>query len=89
VEIDRGEHCLSYVKDDIKENLIIENGNIFQVAEEMVEKNLRNVTLVCRARSCLYNRQDKCHANGITIIDGDDESDDTTITADCATYCKK
>ena len=86
VEITRGEHCSSYTKDELKENLMIENGNIFQVAEEFVPKNLKNVPLECQAKSCLYNDQGKCHANGITVIDGES---DGCEDADCATYCEK
>jgi len=86
VEISRGTECNSFVKDEIKDDLMIENGNIFEVAEELVPKNLKNVPLECRARNCLYNRQDMCHANGITVINTDDESDEE---ADCATFCEK
>jgi len=63
---------------------MIENGNIFQVAEELVARNLKNVPLECRARNCIYNNQEKCNANGITVIDDDEEND-----ADCATFCER
>lgn len=86
VEIARGTECNSYEKDEIKEELIIENGNIFEVAEELVSKNLKSVPLECRARDCLYNRKDECHANGITVINCDEDGDEE---ADCATFCEK
>ena len=80
VEINRGVACSSYQMDEIKENLMIENGNIFEIAENLVAKNLKDVPLECRVRNCLYNQQDKCHANGITVICGGDDD------ADCATF---
>ena len=86
VEIGRGIECNSYTKDEIKDNLMIENGNIFEIAEELVPKNLKSVPLQCRARNCLFNRADICHANGITIIDG---GGDNKNRADCATFCEK
>ena len=82
VEIERAVTCGSYVKDQIKESIMIENGNIFEVAEELIVKNLKDVPLACRVRNCLYNKTDKCYANGITVIDCDDE-------ADCATYIER
>ena len=82
VEVSRGVVCNSYENDELKEDLMIENGNIFEVAEELVARNLKNVPLVCRVKNCLYNRQETCHANGITVIDGDD-------SADCATFIER
>jgi hypothetical protein len=83
VEISRAVECNSFVKDEIKDDLMIENGNIFEIAEELVPKNLKNVPLACRARNCLYNKQDQCHANGITVIDTDSNKN-----AGCATFIK-
>jgi len=74
--------CESYQSDELKKSLIIKNGNLFEISEELVAKNLRNVPLSCRARHCLYNKEMKCHANGISIID--DESD-----AECATFIER
>jgi aspartate carbamoyltransferase regulatory subunit len=79
--IDRGIHCDSYVKNPLKTDLIIEHGNIFDVAEKIVPSNLRNVPLECMAKTCLFNKEERCHANGITIVD---ESEN----ADCATFCE-
>ena len=83
VKIARGTECNSYVNNPLKENLMQENGNIFGVAEEMVKSNLKNVPLECKARACLYNRAERCHANGITVID-----DECGTCADCATFCQ-
>lgn len=82
IDVDRAFRCATFTKDDLKEALIIENGNLFEVSEELVPKNIRNVPLGCRARNCLYNREEKCYANGISIIDDSDE-------AECATYIER
>ena len=85
VEITRGTvSCNSYVKDDLKENLIIRNGNIFDIVDELVPANTHNVPLQCRQRNCLYNKSEKCCANGITVIEG--ETPDGEEDAECATF---
>jgi len=84
VQIDRGTHCDSYVHNSLKEELIQENGSIFKVDESIAPQHLKNVPLECRAKSCIHNREESCTANGITVID--DEDDDTH--ADCATFCE-
>jgi len=82
VEVDRDSDCQSYTCDELKKSLIIQNGNLFEISEELVAKNLRDVPLICRARHCLYNIDSKCNANGISIIDEDDD-------APCATYIER
>lgn len=87
VEIDRGVTCNSYTPDKDKEDMTIENGNLFDVAEKMADKDLKNVPLACRATDCLYNHTEKCHANGITVTDGEQEK--SSDCADCVTYIKR
>jgi hypothetical protein len=78
--------CDTYDKDPIKKSLIIENGNIFEVTDkEVVAKNMRNVPLACEAKSCLYNKNAKCCANGITVIDGNN-TETGREDAECATF---
>lgn len=86
VTIDKTTHCNSYNKDEIKENIIIENGNIFKVAEELVPKNLKDIPLACQAKTCLYNKQELCIANGITVISCENKNH---ANADCATFALK
>ncbi|MCL2846519.1 MAG: hypothetical protein FWE38_02395 [Firmicutes bacterium] len=81
VSVGRKSNCESYMSDELKHNLIIENGNLFEISEELVARNLRNVPLACRARICLYNREGSCWANGISVIDDDD--------AQCATFIER
>lgn len=82
IMVTRQGNCMTYQKDELKESLIIENGNLFEISSELVAKNLRNVPLKCRASNCLYNRSKECHANGIFIID--DEN-----LAECATFIER
>jgi len=65
---------------------MIENGNIFEVAEELVSKNIKDVPLACLARNCLYNKTGKCCANGITVIDSETAEYEE---AECATFIQK
>jgi len=82
IEVSRETDCESYECDELKKSLIIENGNLFEISEELVAKNLRDVPLSCNARHCLYNRDRKCNANGISVID---EHGD----APCTTYIER
>ena len=79
VHVGKGVDCESYHRDELKNSLIIENGNLFEISEELVAKNMRNVPLACSARVCIYNKDEKCYANGISVIDDENE-------AVCATY---
>jgi len=81
--------CQTYAKNDLKQALIIENGNLFEISEELVAKNVRNVPLSCQQKNCLYHRKDcSCSAHGITVIDGELEDGDTVCSknAECATF---
>ena len=82
VLVDRRSKCSSYNSDPLKKNLIIQNGNLFEISEELVTKNLRDVPLNCRARICIYNNGGDCRANGIFVIEGDDD-------APCATFIER
>ena len=82
IDVTRGIACETYIKDELKKSLIIQNGNLFEVSEELVARNLRNVHLKCMAKGCLYNQDTKCQANGISVIDNEDD-------AECATFIAK
>jgi len=84
VEIDRKVTCKSYEPDKVKVDRTIKKGNMFDVAKDMADVNLKSVPLDCMATECLYNREKKCHANGITVTD-----DLKADCADCVTYIKK
>jgi hypothetical protein len=47
----------------------------------MAKQHLKSVPLGCKAKECIYNKEEKCRANGISIVDSEH-------CADCATYCK-
>ena len=83
ISISKGADCESYQPDELKQSLMIQNGNLFEVSEELVARNLRNVPLECRARMCLYNRNNnECWANGISVIDDE-------VDAPCATFIER
>ena len=82
IDVGGNADCETYNCDELKESLMVENGNLFEISEELVAKNMRNVPLNCRARDCLFNRLDKCYANGITVIDDDND-------AGCATFIER
>ena len=85
--VDNKHHCDSYVKDPIKKELVQENGNIFETPANKIPSNLRNVPLDCKAKNCLYNKQEQCQADGITVIANDEEDEESC--ADCATFCAR
>ena len=84
IAVDRAHSCCTYTPSPLKQNLIDQNGNIFEVAENKVQNHLRNVPLTCTARTCLFNKEEKCQANGISVIDGDQGEQE----AGCATFCR-
>ncbi|MDR0462350.1 MAG: DUF1540 domain-containing protein [Christensenellaceae bacterium] len=81
INVDKATHCDSYSPDLLKEELTEQHGHIFQVAESKVKRNLKNVPLQCNATGCLFNKEKRCNANGITVIDDKGK-------ADCATFCE-
>jgi hypothetical protein len=89
VAINRGSHCESYTNDPLKNEIIKENGNIFKVADEIAPTHIRNVPLECGAKSCLFNKDAACRADGITIISADDGASRCggCCNADCVTFC--
>ena len=92
IDVDKQHGCGTYIKNELKQNLIIENGNLFEVSEELVAKNMKNVPLSCCAKTCLFNKNGKeCTAHGITVIDGaqDGAPEGCSAVAECATYCEE
>ena len=79
--------CETFYPDAEKKNIVIKNGNIFEAAKDMAPKNTNNVPLKCAAKKCLYNRKEKCIANGITVIDS--ESSSCEPDAACATFVEE
>ena len=70
--------CETFKKDNVKEEVIIRNGNLFKASKSLPAKNTRNVPLSCKATECLFNKQENCIANGILV-----EED----SACCVTFC--
>jgi hypothetical protein len=89
VAVDKGHRCDSFNGDPLKDTLIAGEGHIFEVAEEKVKAHLKSVPLSCTARTCLFNKETKCTANGITVIDESKKESVSRDCADCATFCEK
>ena len=84
--------CETYAPQDGKDSLAIEKGKIFRVAERMPGKNTNDIPLRCCARNCLFNRQERCIANGITVLDDIAPGKTPSIHADkatCATFVEE
>lgn len=78
--------CETFQQDDIKHSIVIENGNIFEAAENLKAANTRNVPLSCTATDCLFNKSKDCIANGIVVVD--DGATEEKCGASCATFCE-
>ena len=72
----RGAVCETYQKDDEKTDL--------ELASELAPTIPNNVPLRCTAATCLYNRDCRCGANGIAVIDNENKNQ-----ADCATFIER
>ena len=83
---DETAECETFQKDNIKEKILIENGNIFEVADDLKPINTRNVPLTCTATECLFNKKEHCIANGIVVVD--DGATTEKHGASCATFCE-
>ena len=89
IAVDRVHHCASYTCSPLKDELTEQHGNIFEVTEKKAKSHLRNVPLACSAKTCLFNKDEHCQANGITVLD-DTDADSKPASADCAdcaTFC--
>jgi len=68
--------CQTYKENPSKKNLA------FEVAEDFARRNYDvDTQVVCRA-DCIFNREDICQANGITVLG------DLAHEAVCATFMK-
>ena len=76
VAVGKSANCNTYQKD--KQKLDVE------FAAELAPTVPNNVPLRCQAQACLYNRECRCGANGIAVID-----DESTNKADCATFIER
>ncbi len=66
--------CSTYEKDEQVDNLDLSRG-MFESAPEYANfRHIKNVALRCNAARCIFNKEGKCRANGITVIDQHEES---------------
>jgi hypothetical protein len=74
IEVLNNGECGTFIKDNAK--------NTAEFSSEIASLNPKDVALNCRAGICLFNRNGRCCANGITITGGKQ-------SADCATFIER
>ncbi|MBQ8761802.1 MAG: DUF1540 domain-containing protein [Clostridia bacterium] len=58
--------------------------DMFESAPEFANsRHIKDVKLKCGAEKCLFNKDGRCHANGITVIDNNEISACSTFIEDC------
>ena len=72
--------CKAYEKDDNAHDF---SKNMFEADTEHYEnsRHIKDIKLTCNKESCLFNKDNNCTANGITVLD---EKNATQ----CGTYLK-
>lgn len=76
INVDRHTDCLTYTPDENKRKGMFESGSDFAKANYSVDTGV-----TCSA-NCIFNRDNRCIANGITVM-GKDRNQ-----AECLTYIK-
>ncbi len=77
ISVSKGTDCETFSPDEQKRRSSFESANDFAKADYSVD------TAVSCDAECLFNKQGKCVANGITV------SDDGLKEASCLTFIKK
>jgi hypothetical protein len=84
ISVDESAHCKSYKVSGEK----LAN-TMFEIGSDSMKPNYSvNTDVHCSAGGCLFNRNEKCRANGITVL-GDSNFQTREKRADCASYVKK
>lgn len=79
INVTDGAECSSYIVS--KEKVA---NRMFEIGSEVGAPDYTVDTLIeCRADNCLFNKNSKCVANGITVLGN---TDDGKNCADCATF---
>jgi len=77
IEVDKFTDCITYEKNPNKRKNLTEAGKEFKPAKYDVDTKI-----TCNAQSCLFNRDTKCVANGITVMNQIEDQ------ANCLTFIK-
>lgn len=84
ISVDGSAHCISY---EVSQEKL--SDKMFEIGSDSCKPNYSVDTHIgCTANECLFNKSEKCHANGITVL-GDSDFDTKQKCADCATFTKK
>lgn len=81
INIDKCAFCNTFEKrEDCSANELDFSKNMFESAPEYSNfRHIKNVALTCCATKCVFNKNKKCMANGITVVEDNKKSC-------CATY---
>jgi len=68
--------CCTFTRNlGVEEDAVDLSRHMFESAPEYANsRNIKNVCLTCSAKQCLFNQEGKCRANGITVIDQNEQS---------------
>lgn len=83
VDITKETECKTYEKEEIDDKDDLDfSKKMFEVAPDYANsRHIKNLILDCNANNCLFNKEGKCMANGITVLDEDK-------TTSCGTFLK-
>ncbi|MDR0426615.1 MAG: DUF1540 domain-containing protein [Clostridiales bacterium] len=73
ISVDSGTDCRTFSPDPNK------RGNLFEAGEEFVPADYSVDTAVACTAECVFNKQEKCVANGITVM-SEGEQDAVCLT---------
>lgn len=71
--IGKDTECTTYERSNKKspKNLQDVSKNMFETAPEIDPyRHIRSVNINCNAKNCIFNKDGKCNANGITVLEG-------------------
>ncbi len=75
VDINSKAVCKTFEKGQKSEEELDLSKHMFETAPEYSNsRHIKNVCLKCSATHCLFNADGKCRANGITVIDQNEQS---------------
>lgn len=75
--------CKVFEAKEVSEETVDFSKNLFQQTPDYKNsRHIKNLLLECKAKECLFNQEGKCRANGITVVDQDNESKCATFLCD-------
>lgn len=84
VDITKNAVCKTFEKEEQKDDDNFDlSKKMFEVAPSYSNsRHIKNLLLECDAQKCLFNKNGKCRANGITVLDQNDQTQCGTFLCD-------